>query len=55
MLKNLRHQGRNMLTKIFNLAWTTGEVSKEWSIGITIPLHKRGAKEYAIILEVFPC
>uniref|UniRef100_A0A1Y1M0F5 Reverse transcriptase domain-containing protein n=2 Tax=Photinus pyralis TaxID=7054 RepID=A0A1Y1M0F5_PHOPY len=42
MLKNLGARGTEMLTKIFNKAWTTGKVPEDWKLGIIIPLFKKG-------------
>ena len=33
------------LTHVFQVAWKTGEVSKQWQTSVLIPIHKKGDKK----------
>jgi len=42
MLKALGIVGLEWLTRVFNVAWTTGRAPEDWQIGVVIPLFKKG-------------
>ena len=33
------------LTRMFQVAWETGDVSKQWQTSVLIPIHKKGDKK----------
>uniref|UniRef100_A0A8C5A4J3 ribonuclease H n=1 Tax=Gadus morhua TaxID=8049 RepID=A0A8C5A4J3_GADMO len=42
MLKALGVEGLSWLTRLFNIAWESGTVPKEWQTGVVVPLFKKG-------------
>ena len=42
MLKALGVEGLSWLTRLFNIAWGSGSVPKEWQTGVVVPLFKKG-------------
>ena len=42
MLKALGVEGLSWLTRLFNIAWKSGTVPKEWQTGVVVPLFKKG-------------
>src|SRR5699024_12517514 len=44
MLKALDGIGAAWLTRIFQVAWDSGEVPLDWTTGVIVPIFKRGDK-----------
>ena len=42
MLKALGVDGLSWLIRLFNIAWRSGTVPKEWQTGVVVPLFKKG-------------
>ena len=42
MLQNMEENGFEMLTGLFNKIWKEKRISKDWEVGIVIPLFKKG-------------
>ena len=45
MLKAMNNFGVHWLTHVYQVAWKTGEVSKQWETSMLIPIHKKGDKK----------
>uniref|UniRef100_A0AAQ4R3P6 Reverse transcriptase domain-containing protein n=1 Tax=Gasterosteus aculeatus aculeatus TaxID=481459 RepID=A0AAQ4R3P6_GASAC len=42
MLKAMGVGGLSWMTRLFNIAWKSGTVPKEWQTGVVVPLFKKG-------------
>ena len=42
MLKALGVEGLSWMTRLFNIAWKSGTVPREWQTGVVVPLFKKG-------------
>ena len=42
MLKALGVEGLSWMTRLFNIAWKSGTVPREWQTGVVAPLFKKG-------------
>ena len=42
MLKAMNNLGVRWLIHVFQVAWKTGKVTKQWQISVLIPIHKKG-------------
>ena len=42
MLKSLGVEGLSWLIRLFNIAWKSGAVPREWQTGVVVPLFKKG-------------
>ena len=45
MLKAMSNFGVCGLTCVFQVAWKTGEVPKQWQTSVLTPIHKKGDKK----------
>ena len=45
MLKAINNFGVYWLTCVFQVAWKTGEVPKQWQTSMLIPIHKKRRQE----------
>ena len=45
MLKAMNNFGVCWLICVFQVAWKTDEVTKEWQTSVLIPIHKKGDKK----------
>ena len=44
LLKALDGEGIDWLTRVFQVAWDSGEVPKDWRTGVVVPVFKKGDK-----------
>ena len=42
MLQNMRENGLESLTELFNKMWKEERIPKDWEVGIVTPLLKKG-------------